>query len=443
MAITVIVLFAVLLGFVQEYRAERAIEALRDMAAPTATVLRDGEESEVPARELVPGDVILLSAGDRIPGDARLIEAVNLQIQEAALTGESLAVEKHTAPIAGDDLALGDRRNMAYAGTSASYGRGRAVVVATGMKTEFGKIARLLQTVKTGKTPLQQNLDKMGFMLARAALVIVAVIVAVGLFRGQPFIEILVFGIALAVAVVPEALPAVVTISLATGVQRLVRRHALVRHLPAVETLGSISVICSDTTGTLTRDEMTARQFFVAGELLEVSGTGYQPDGEFSRAGARVEPPEPLRLLLQAAALACDAHVVHDQAAGRWLVKGDPTEGALVVAADKAGLRKAQLDQLFPRVNEIPFTSETKRMTTLHNINGHVLAYAKGAPEVILASCDRQSGAAGDVALDAADRQVILDRVRQMAGEGLRVLAVGGLGQFGQGPHRIARHALA
>ena len=423
-AITVIVLFAVLLGFVQEYRAERAIEALRDMAAPTATVLRDGEESEVPARELVPGDVILLSAGDRIPGDARLIEAVNLQIQEAALTGESLAVEKHTAPIAGDDLALGDRRNMAYAGTSASYGRGRAVVVATGMKTEFGKIARLLQTVKTGKTPLQQNLDKMGYMLARAALVIVAVIVAVGLFRGQPFIEILVFGIALAVAVVPEALPAVVTISLATGVQRLVRRHALVRHLPAVETLGSISVICSDKTGTLTRDEMTARQFFVAGELLEVSGTGYQPDGEFSRAGARVEPPEPLRLLLQAAALACDAHVVHDQVAGRWLVKGDPTEGALVVAADKAGLRKAQLDQLFPRVNEIPFTSETKRMTTLHNINGHVLAYAKGAPEVILASCDRQSGAAGDVALDATDRQVILDRVQQMAGEGLRVLAV-------------------
>ncbi len=284
-AITVIVLFAVLLGFVQEYRAERAIEALRRMAAPTATVLRDGEEREVPARDVVPGDVVLLRAGNRVPADARLIEAVNLQIQEAALTGESLPVEKHVAPLTNPELPLGDRKNMAYAGTAATYGRGRAMVVATGMKTEFGKIAQMLQTVETGKTPLQENLNKLGHMLARAAIVVVAIIVALGLFRGQPFIEMLVFGIALAVAVVPEALPAVVTISLAIGVQRLVKRGALMRRLPAVETLGSTSIICSDKTGTLTKDEMTARKLYVAGELLDVSGAGYEPQGRFSYEG--------------------------------------------------------------------------------------------------------------------------------------------------------------
>ena len=266
-AIAVIVLFAVLLGFVQEYRAERAIEALRRMAALTATVLRDGEEVEIPARDLVPGDVILLRAGDVVPADARLVEAVNLQIEEAALTGESVPVEKHTAPLANGQLALGDRKNLVYSGTVATYGRGRAVVIATGMNTEFGKITGMLQTVETGKTPLQENLDRMGKTLAKAALVIVALIVALGLLRGQPFIEMLIFGIALAVAVVPEALPAVVTISLALGVQRMVKRNALVRRLPVVETLGSTSVICSDKTGTLTRDEMTVRKIFVAGRV--------------------------------------------------------------------------------------------------------------------------------------------------------------------------------
>ena len=247
-AITVIVLFAVILGFIQEYRAERAIEALREMAAPVATVIREGRERRIPARELVPGDIILLAMGNLVPCDVRLVEAVNLQTVEAALTGESAPVEKHTHPLADERLQVGDRKNLAYAGTAVTYGRGRALVIATGMNTEFGKIARMLEEVETNRTPLQGNLDRVGKLLARAALLVVVVIVALGLFRGQPFVEMLIFGVALAVAVVPEALPAVITISLALGVKRMVKRNALVRRLPAVETLGSTSVICSDKT---------------------------------------------------------------------------------------------------------------------------------------------------------------------------------------------------
>src|SRR5512138_3871002 len=332
--IAVIVLFAVVLGFVQEYRAERAIEALRQMAAPTATVLRDGMELEVPAKELVPGDVIILHTGDRVPADARLLDAINLQVEEAALTGESVPVEKHTSALDKDDLPLGDRRNMAYAGTAVTYGRGRALVTATGMQTEFGKIAQLLQTIETGKTPLQHNLDKVGAVLARAAFVVVALIIVLGLLRGQPFIEMLIFGIALAVAVVPEALPAVVTISLAIGVQRMVKRNALIRRLPAVETLGSTSVICSDKTGTLTRDEMTVRRIFTAGQMFSVSGAGYAPEGSFSLDGAPAEVSEGLKHFLTGAVLASDTRLLKGE--DGWGIKGDPTEGALVVAAAKA-----------------------------------------------------------------------------------------------------------
>ena len=427
-AIAVIVLFAVLLGFIQEYRAERAIEALRKMAAPTASVLRDGAEVKIPARELVPGDVILLHTGDRMPADARLLEAVNLQVEEAALTGESIAVEKHIEPLPIDQLPVGDRKNMVYAGTAATYGRGKALVVATGMQTEFGKIAQLLQTVETVRTPLQQNLDKVGTALARAAFVVVTIIVALGLFRGQPFVEMLIFGIALAVAVVPEALPAVVTISLAIGVQKMVKRNALIRRLPAVETLGSTSVICSDKTGTLTKDEMTVRKIFAAGQLFNVSGAGYSPVGEFSlNDGGSIAPTIGLQKLLIAATLASDTHLVGDaqnESGSDWTIKGDPTEGALIVAAAKAGLQKESLDSEYPRVQEIPFSSETKRMTTLHQTNGNLTAYAKGAPEMILDSCDWQLTADGVKPLDDEGRKQALAMAHGMAGEALRVLAI-------------------
>ena len=423
LAIAVIVLFAAVLGFYQEFRAERAIEALRRMAAPTATVLRDGEELSVPAREAVPGDIIILRMGDKIPADARLIDAVNLKCDEAALTGESMPVEKQTAALANGALAVADRNNMVYAGTTVTYGRGRAVVVATGMKTEFGKIAQSLESVETSRTPLQQNLDRVGNILARAALVIVVVIAGLGVLRGQPFLEMLIFSIALAVAVVPEALPAVVTISLALGVQRMSRRNALIRRLSAVETLGSVSVICSDKTGTLTKDEMTARKFFVAGRMLAVSGSGYEPKGVFTDRERPIEPRGPVELLLRAGALASDARLVRASDHG-WKIKGDPTEGALVVAAAKAGLNKADLDAKFPRIGEIPFTSESKRMTTLHATPGGTVAYAKGAPEVILNACARMALDEGVAALDGAGKDSILQTARQMAEEALRVLAV-------------------
>ena len=423
-AITVIMLFAVLLGFVQEYRAERAIEALKKMAAPTATVIRDGEEEDIPARDLVPGDIIFLRAGDRVSADARLIEAINLQVEEAPLTGESVPVEKQTAALEGSELAIGDRKNMAYAGTVVTYGRGCGVVVATGMQTEFGKIAKLLQSVETGKTPLQQNLDKVGHLLAWAAIVVVLLIVALGFLRGQPLLEMLIFGIALAVAVVPEALPAVVTISLAIGVQRMVKRNALIRRLPAVETLGCTSVICSDKTGTLTKDEMTVRKIFIAGQMLDVSGSGYDPHGKFSRNGSAIEPFPQLFTLLSEGVLASDAHLSRDGDNGQWHIKGDPTEGALVVAAAKANLHRAELDSQFPRVNEIPFTSETKRMTTLHESPHGIVAYSKGAPEVILNSCAGQLTERGQASLDTSERETILLFARQMASEALRVIAV-------------------
>ena len=282
----------------------------------------------------------------------------------------------------------------------------------------------MLQTVESGNTPLQENLYKVGHTLSRAAFVVVAIIVALGLFRGQPFIEMLIFGIALAVAVVPEALPAVVTISLALGVQRMAKRNALMRRLPAVETLGSTSVICSDKTGTLTKDEMTVRKIFVDSQMLEVSGVGYAPFGQFSRDGATVKPSVPLMRLLGAAVLASDAHIARSESDDRWHVKGDPTEGALIVAAAKAGLPKSDFDSQFPRVNEIPFTSETKRMTTLHTSVEGVVAYSKGAPEIILDSCSRQLATEGEKPLDATSREIILETARQMASEALRVLAM-------------------
>ena len=376
----------------------------------------------IPARDIVPGDVILVRSGDKVPADARLIEAVNLQVEEAALTGESLPVEKQTEALGDGEWPLAERKNMVYAGTAVTYGRGKGVVVATGMATEFGRTAAMLESVATAKTPLQENLDKVGSALARAALIIVGIIVALGLYRGQPFIEMLIFGIALAVAAVPEALPAVVTISLALGVQRMAKRNALVRRLPAVETLGSTSVICSDKTGTLTKDEMTVRKLYVGGEIFEVSGAGFEPHGTFTRAGAVVEPPGPAKLFLRAAALTSDARLARSD--GHWQIKGDPTEGALVVLAAKAGLKKIDLETEFPRVHEIPFSSEAKRMTTLHRSPSGLIAYAKGAPEIILDACAFQLTEAGEEELDQARRETILQAAGEMARQALRVLAV-------------------
>jgi Ca2+-transporting ATPase len=425
-AITVIVVFAVLLGFVQEYRAERALESLRRMAAPTASVIRDAEEAEVAARDLVPGDLILLRAGDRVPADARVIEAFSLQAEEGALTGESLPVEKGPEPV-GREAALGERRSMVYAGTAVTYGRGRGVVVATGGGTEFGRIAGMLETVETPRTPLQQGLDRVGHILARIAVVVVVLIAGAGVLRGQPLIDMFIFGVALAVAVVPEALPAVVTISLALGVRRMVRRHALVRRLPAVETLGSTSVICSDKTGTLTRDEMTVRRIAVAGRVIEVTGAGYAPEGGFLDLtdGSPVDPAafEPLAALLRAGVLASDARLVRT-VEGRWSVRGDPTEGALVVAAAKGGLDKPALEEEMPRVDELPFTAERKRMTVLCRGPRGTVALAKGAPELILAECTGRLGPSGVERLDAAERDRLLDLAGRMAQDALRVLAL-------------------
>jgi P-type Ca2+ transporter type 2C len=423
LAIAVIVLFAAALGFYQEYRAERVLEALRELSGPTAEVLRDGQERSLPAREVVPGDIIFLRTGDKISADGRMIEALNLKCDEAALTGESMPVEKQTAPLESAEVAVADRSNMVYAGTVVTYGRGQAVVVVTAMKTEFGRIAELLRTVESGRTPLQKNLDRVGNILARAALAIVVVVAGVGLLHGRPLIDMIIFSIALAVAVVPEALPAVVTISLAVGVQRMARRNALVRRLPAVETLGSVSVICSDKTGTLTKNEMTARKIFVDGRMISVSGSGYEPKGEFTSDGHAVEPGGPLARLLQAGALASDARLARDREHG-WKITGDPTEAALVVAAAKGGFVKSELDAKFPRVHEIPFTSESKRMTTLHAVHGGTTAYAKGAPEVILSACGQLVGEKGVIPLDACVRESILQSGSSMASEALRVIAV-------------------
>ncbi len=422
--IAVIVLFAVLLGFVQEYRAERALESLRKLAAPVGRVIRDGREVAVPARELVPGDLIVLRAGDRVPADARILLAVNLAVDEAALTGESAAVEKVAHRLEAAGLGIGDRLNMAYAGTLATSGRGQAVVVATGMETEFGQISGLVQTVESGRTPLQENLDRLGALLGKAALAVVALVVALGLWRGLPALDMLVFGIALAVAVVPEALPAVVTISLAIGVRRMVKRRALVRRLPVVETLGSTSIICSDKTGTLTRNEMTIRRIATPAGVVLVTGVGYAPVGEFLVDGESAEPSSDVREVLRAGVLASDARVLIGED-GRWRVEGDPTEGALIVAGEKAGLGQAELNEEQPRRHEIAFTSERRRMTTLHaTAAGAMVAYSKGAVETVLPACGAWLLAGREAPLTAADREAIGAAEREMAAAGLRVLAL-------------------
>jgi Ca2+-transporting ATPase len=332
-------------------------------------------------------------------------------------------VSKQSAPVDEEEAGIGDRHTMVFTGTAVTHGRGRAVVVATGMNTEFGRIAGLLQNVKEKRTPLQENLDRVGHTLAHAALIIVAFIAVLGILRGESLVDVLLFAIALAVAVVPEALPAVVTISLAIGVQRMVRRHALVRRLSAVETLGCTSIICSDKTGTLTKDEMTVRCIVVAGATYTVKGAGYEPEGGFMRDGSPVDPPGDLREFLHAGLLCGDAHLVKIEES--WDIKGDPTEGAIVVAAAKAGLEKEDIEGKNPRVFEISFTSERKRMTTLHRSCDGLVAYTKGAPEMVLPVCTRvlvEGG--GEEELTENRRAVLLEHASTMGAQAMRVLAI-------------------
>ncbi len=421
--ILAIVLFAAGLGFAQEYRAERAMEALKRMAAPTTSVFRDGREVDVTARELVPGDIIILRTGDRIAADARLIEAINLRIDEASLTGESTPVEKETVAL-NRETSVGDRNNMVFSGTAAVYGRGTAVVTATGMATEFGKIAAMLQKVGKEQTPLQINLDRMGKWVGIGALCLCFVLAGIGVMRGHQIVEMLIWGVSLAVAAVPEALPAVVTISLALGVQRMVHRHALIRKLPAVETLGCTTVICSDKTGTLTQDQMTIRSIYVDDKLIDVTGVGYEPKGEFHFAGKTLDPGEEAELqrLLLIGSLCNDTSLVSTN--GAWEIKGDPTEGAMVVTAAKAGLWQEELQKQFPRIQEIPFSSETKRMTTVHQTPQGRIAYSKGAPEVILNCCSYIYKDGRETRLTDGDKSNVLSVSHEMAGDAFRVLGI-------------------
>ncbi len=420
--IGIIILFSVTLGFVQELRAGKALEALSKLASPTALVFRDGTEMEIPAQELVKGDIIVLSTGDRFPADARIIKASNLKADEALLTGESLPVEKHNEAVFNEKAGLGDRLNMVFAGTSCIYGRGVAVVTATGMETEFGRIAGMLEGIKKEVTPLEKNLDHLVRWLTKAAFAIIAVIVLIGVFRGQPIIEMIIFGIALAVAVVPEALPAVVTISLAIGVQRMIKRHALVRQLPAVETLGCTSIICSDKTGTLTKDQMTVRKIFLDGRVIDVTGSGYEPVGQFLLENKPYTSDDGLNFLLTAGALASDARLMEKD--GVWKLHGDPTEGALVVAAKKNDIQKEFIDTKFPRIAEIPFTSESKRMTVLCEGEGESVAYSKGAAEIILQSCNRYKTNGEVKNLTESDREMILKAATDFAESALRIIGV-------------------
>ena len=421
--IAVIVLFACGLGFIQEYRAERTMEALKRMAAPMASIIRGGSEAEIPARELVPGDIILLRTGNRIPADARLIEAINLKTEEASLTGESVPIEKIDDPINGE-ANIGDRRNMVFMGTAVVFGRGKAIVTATGMTTEFGKIAGMLQEVKAERTPLQVNIDRMGKWIGIGSLVLCFVLAVLGVMRGHKILEMFIWGVSLAVAAVPEALPAVVVISLALGVRRMAKRHALIRKLPAVETLGCTTFICSDKTGTLTQDQMTVRSIYVDGTLINVTGIGYEPKGEFyvdDRAIAS-EQNVALQTLLRIGILCNDTYL--GEVEGNWNIKGDPTEGALVVTAAKANLWQKDLGQKFPRVCEIPFSSEKKMMTTVHHTSHGKIVYSKGAPEIILNSCEYIYAAGEERRLTEKDKENVHSVAQNMAGDALRVLSM-------------------
>jgi Ca2+-transporting ATPase len=420
--ILVVLLLNAVIGFAQESRAQAAMEALMKIATPKGKVIRNGTASLVPARDIVPGDIFILESGDRVPADARIIEASDLKVNEATLTGESVAADKHTKALR-EDVSLAEQKNMVHMGTTVSYGRAIAVTVTSGMATEIGKIARVIREAEPKKTPLQKSISKLSKYLVVIFIFICSLLIVIGVLQGLNFIEILLVAVAVAVSAIPEGLPAVVTVILALGMRAMAHRHAIIRKLVAVETLGAATVICTDKTGTLTLNKMTVREVFIDGKTIDITGEGYQPKGEFRHEGRLINPEddESLMLLLKIGLLCNDAlltTVNHD-----YSILGDPTEGALVVVAAKAGLDKESLIKVNPRIDEIPFQSEKRYMATLHPHNGKRVVYVKGAPEQLLSMGKSLLRNSQIVPLLDADAQRIREASITMAREAKRVIA--------------------
>lgn len=427
-AIGVIVVLNAFLGFFQEYRAEKSLAALRKMATPFSKVIRDGELQTLPSEKIVPGDLVLIEAGDRIPADGRIIQSIELSTQEAALTGESMPIHKIAELLEKPNLQVGDKKNMGFLGTVAVSGKGYLIVTETGLQTELGKIASLLQQGREEQTPLQIKLEELGHRLVWICLGIVALVFALGFFRGTPLVENLLISISLAVAAIPEGLPAIVTIALSIGVRKMARRNALVRRLPSVETLGCTTVICTDKTGTLTQNEMVVRSIWINNEFVDVTGVSYNPEGNFEIKHVKINPqniPE-LIMTLKIGAL-CNSAELHQNhnLKNAWSIAGDPTEGAILTVAGKAALFKQNLEQENPIITEIPFDSERKRMSIARQTPDGPVLFIKGATDVILAHSESILLNGQVETLTTERKQTIVDANAYLASQALRVLAVG------------------
>ena len=425
LAICGIIILNSILGFIQEFRAEKSLAALKELSSPSTRVLRGGKSLSIPSGEIVPGDLVELEAGDKVPADSRLVYTTgNFATQEASLTGESVPVNKTSHPIREDEVPLADRINMVYMGTSVVSGKARAIVVYTGMQTELGRIADMIQEIEEDTTPLQKRLQQFGKWIVVLCLVLVAMVFFLGYLRGGKILDLFLTSVSLAVAAIPEGLPAVVTIALALGVQRMVKRNCLIRKLPSVETLGCTNVICSDKTGTLTRNEMTAKAVYVGDTLYHVTGIGYEPAGEFQLEEKSVHPQEVpgLTRAMEIAVLCNGAKLIHE--AGTYRILGDPTEAALLTLAAKAGMDVDHKENEYPFVAEIPFDSDRKQMTMIRRGKQEMIAFVKGAPDVLLSNCTRREEGGQLKEIIPADREKILATNNRMADKAMRVLGV-------------------